>query len=128
MFKDILDIMNPRQRFTATASYYSEPVNGPEVGGKQFNYEYVDPVNYTYRRLFGNIQGEAGETAIRTDDQLDYKENGIVITQDGQAFKILQVGKDYQSTPKQVFRLLGSPVSTEYLLRLVAIENPWRVQ
>ena len=127
MFKDILDIMNPRTRFTATASYYSEPMNGPEVGAKQFNYEYVNPFSNTYRRLFGNIQGESGETAIRTDDQLDYKINGIVITRDGQAFKILQVEKDYQSTPKQVLRLLGSPVSTEYVLRLGSIKNPWGV-
>ncbi len=127
MFKDVLDIMNPRTRFTATASYYSEPMNGPEVGAKQFNYEYVNPFSNTYRRLFGNIQGNAGETAIRTDDQLDYKINGIVITQDGQAFKILQIEKDYNATPKQVLRLLGSPVSTEYLLRLGAIYNPWGV-
>lgn len=128
MITDILDILNPRTRFTATASYYDEPVDGPEVGAKQFNYEYVNPFSNTYRRLFANIQGVAGEVTVRTADQLKYKVDGIVITQDGKAFKILQVEIDYQSSPKQVLRLLGTPVSTEYVLRLVSIHNPWGVK
>lgn len=125
MIRDILDIMNPKQRFTATANYYAEPMYSPDVGAKQFNYEYVNPFSNTYRRLFANIQGTAGEVTIRTDDQLNFKINGLVITQDGQAFKILQVEKDYQAGNKQVFRLLGSPVSVEYVLRLISVDNPW---
>ena len=128
MITDVLDVLNPRSRFTAVASYYEEPIDGPEVGAKQFNYEYVNPYSNTYRRLFSNIQSEAGEVAIRTDDQLNYVINGIVITQDGKAFKILQIEKDYQATPKQVLRLLGTPVSTEYVLRLVSVPNPWGIR
>lgn len=125
MIRDILDILNPKTRFTATANYYPEPVNSPEVGAQQFNYEYVNPFSNTYRRLFANIQGVAGEVAIRTDDQIAYKINGIVITQDGQAFKIIQVEKDYQAANKQAMRVLGTPISTEYVLRLVAVDNHW---
>ena len=128
MIRDILDVMNPHTQFTAKANYYEEPVNGPEVGAKQFNYEYVNPFSNTYKRLFANIQGVAGEVAIRTQDQLKYKINGIVVTQDGQTFKIVQVEKDYQAANKQVLRLLGTPVSTQYVMRLVAIENPWSVE
>ncbi len=128
MLHDILDIMNPKTRFTATANYYPEPVNGPEVGAKQFNYEYVNPFSNTYRRLFGNIQGVEGEVAIRTDDQLGYKIGGIVTTQDGKTFKIIQAEKDFQAANKQVMRILGTPVSVEYVLRLVSVENPWGVE
>lgn len=127
MIRDILDIMNPKTRFTATANYYPEPVNGPEVGAQQFNYEYVNPLSNTYRRLFANIQGEAGEVTIRTDDQLKYKVNGIVVTQDGKTFKIIQVEKDYQAANKQVMRILGTPVSTQYVMRLVSEDNPWGI-
>ena len=127
MVRDILDIMNPRTRFTATANYYPEPVNGPEVGAQQFNYEYVNPYSNTYRRLFANIQGEAGEVAIRTDDQINYKINGIVVTQDGKTFKIIQIEKDYQAANKQVMRILGTPVSTQYVMRLVSVDNPWGI-
>ena len=128
MIHDILDVMNPKQRFTATANYFAEPLNSPEIGAKQFNYEYVNPLSNTYRRLFANIQGTAGEVAIRTDDQLKFKINGIIKTQDGRTFKILQVETDYQAANKQVMRLLGTPVSTQYVIRLVSVDDPWGIQ
>lgn len=122
---DYLDVVNPKQRFTASASYYAEPVDGPDIGARRFYYEYVNPYSSTYRRLFANIQGDAGEVAIRTCDQLDYRVNGIVVLQDGQAFQILQVEKDYQSPPKQAFRLFSTPVATQYVMRIVSVPNPW---
>lgn len=128
MIRDILDIMNPKSKFTATANYYPEPVNGPDVGAQQFNYEYVNPFSNTYRQLFANIQGVAGEVAVRTDDQIKFKINGIVVTQDGQAFKIIQIEKDYQAANKQAMRVLGTPVSTQYVMRLVSVKNPWGIE
>lgn len=129
MVRDSLDLFTPRGRYTATGSYYKETFDSPEEGAQKFNYEYVDPLSRSYRRLFGNIQSfEAGETAIRTNDQLDYKVGGVVVTQDGQIFKIKQVAKDFQDAPKQVLRLFGTPVSVTYLLRLVTIKNPWGIK
>ena len=128
MIRDILDLITPKQRFTATANYYAEPINGPDVGAQSFNYEYVNPFSNTYRRLFGNIQGAASEVTIRTNDQLPFEINGMVSTQDGKMFKIIQVEKDFQSANKQVIRVLGTPVSVEYVLRLVGIDNPWGIE
>lgn len=122
---DILNLLNPKHRFTATASYYDEPMNSPEDGAQQFNYEYVSPFSNTYRRLFANIQGTAGEVAIRTDDQLKFRTGALIITQDGKAFEILQSEKDFQSANKQALRLFGTPLSVEYVLRLVEVKNPW---
>ena len=127
MVRDILDIMNPRTRFTATARYYEEPFNGPDVGATRINYEYVNPYTNTYRRLFANIQAGAGEVAIRTVDQCNFKIDGIIVTQDGRAFRIIQVEIDYQAANKQAMRVLGVPVSTEYVLRLTAADNPWGI-
>ena len=129
MIRDIMDVMNPRQRFTLTGKYFSERPDGPDVGGEEFNYEYVDPYTKTWRTLFGNIQAGAGETAIRTDDQLGFKEGkGMVILNDGTAYLIQQKMTDYQAAPKQAFRVLPTPVGTEYVLRLVAVDEPWGVQ
>lgn len=128
MIRDALDILNPKGKFTASATYYEEDFTDRSDGGNKFNYEYVNPYSNTYRRLFGNIQSfDAGNTAIRTNDSLPYKINGIVVTQDGQAFRIISVEKDFQSAPKQVLRLFGTPVSVQYLLRLVKEENPWGI-
>ena len=128
MIFDTLDLMNPKTRFTATASYYKETFDDPSDGAQQFNYEYVNPHSNTYRRLFANIQITSGEVAIRTTDQLNFIVGGIVVTQDGQTFSVLQVEKDYQAANKQVMRLFGTPVSVEYVLRLTALENPWGVK
>lgn len=128
MIRDILDVMNPRTRFTATANYYEEPFNGPDVGAKQINYEYVNPYTNTYRLMFANIQASAGDVAIRTDDQCKFKIDGIIVTQDGRAFRIIQVETDYQAANKQAMRVLGVPVSTEYVLRLISDDNPWRIE
>ena len=129
MIRDILDVFNPKQRFTLTGKYYAERPDCPDVGGEEFNYEYVNPYSRTWRTLFANIQAGVGETAIRTDDQLEFKEGkGMVILQDGTAYLIEQRMTDYQSAPKQAFRVLPCPVGTEYVLRLTVIDNPWELQ
>ena len=126
MIRDILDLLNPRTQFTLSGTYYHERPDSPDVGGQPFNYEYVDPSTKTWRTLFGNIQVSAGETAIRTDDQLSFKTgNGIVRLQDGSWYTIEQKATDYQAAPKQAFRVLPVPVGTQYVLRLVAVDEPW---
>lgn len=128
MIRDILDLLNPHTQFALAGTYYSERPDGPDVGGQPFNYEYVDPSTKTWRSLFANIQVSAGETAIRTDDQLSFKTgNGIVRLQDGSWYTIEQKATDYQAAPKQAFRVLPVPVGTQYILRLVAIEEPWSI-
>lgn len=128
MIRDILDLLNPRTQFALAGMYYPERPDGPDVGGQQFNYEYVDPSTKTWRSLFANIQVSAGETAIRTTDQLSFKTgNGIVRLQDGNWYSIEQKATDYQAAPKQAFRVLTVPVATQYVLRLVAIEEPWSI-
>ena len=128
MIRDILDLLNPRTQFPLSGTYYPERPDGPDVGGQQFNYEYVDPSTKTWRTLFGNIQVSAGETAIRTGDQLSFKTgNGIVRLQDGSWYTIEQKATDYQAAPKQAFRVLPVPVGTQYVLRLTALDEPWSI-
>ncbi len=126
---DWLVIANPKHKFTASASYYDEPMNDASIGAQEFNYEYVDPLSHTYRRLFGNIQTtqDNGEVAIRTSDQLEFKQGGFVVIQDGRTFQIIQKQQDFQAANKQAFRIFGVPVSVEYVIRMVEVPNPWRV-
>ena len=127
MLNDSLDILNPRGRYTAEGTYWAERPDSTDAGGTRFNYEYVDPFSKTYRVLFGNIQSvEAGETTIRTNDIIGFQPGGFVMTADGRLFNVLQVAKDYSSANKQALRLLGTPLSTEFVLRLVtAPDNVW---
>jgi len=126
---DWLDLANPKHRFTASAKYYAEPLNDPSDGAEEFSYEYVDPLSHTYRRLFGNIQSTQGngEVAIRTDDQLEFKQGGFIMTNDGKTFQIIQKQQDFQTANKQALRIFGVPVSVQYVIRMVEVPNPWGI-
>ena len=129
MIKDILDVFNPKQRFTLTGTYYADRPIAPDAGGEEFNFEYVNPYSNTWRSLFANIQANVGRAAIRTDDQLDFTAGkGVVILNDGKMYSIEEKSTDYQAAPKQTFRVLPTPVGTEYVLRLIAIDNPWEIE
>ena len=124
---DILNLLNPKPQYPATGKYYKERPISPDDGAESFNYGYVSTYSNTYRRLFGNMQGNEGQTVIRTDDQCNFAVHGFIITQDGKAFEILQVETDRQAAPPQAMRLFSTPVSTEYVIRLIAIDNPWGI-
>ena len=129
MIKDILDVFNPKPRFTLTGRYYEDKPIGPDIGGEEFNFEYVNPYSNTWRSLFANIQASVGIAAIRTDDQLSFTAGkGVVILNDGKMYLIEEKSTDYQAAPKQIFRVLPTPVGTEYVLRLKEIDNSWGIE
>lgn len=130
MITDALDILNPRETFSAEGTYWdSRPDSATQSGGKKFNFEYVSPYSKTYRIAFGNMQNfEAGETTIRTNDDAGFKNGGYVMLQDGQLYMVLQVSTDFQAANKQALRFLGVPLSTQYVVRMVNQPNPWGVR
>ncbi len=127
MFRDALDILAPRTQFTAEGVLYADR---PEIdgGGEHFHYEYVNPYSSTYQRLFANIQGDGGEVAIRTNDVIHPVINkSYVKLADGRLFNVVQVETDYLAAAKQSLRLLGVPIGTQIVLRLIPVDNPWQV-
>ena len=128
MIHDALDLLNPHSKFTAEGKFF---INRPETmgGGESFCYEYVNPYSATYRRLFSNVQGESGEVAIRTNDAIEPVVNkSYILLSDGKLYKVAQVEVDYQAAPKQSMRMIGVPVGTELVIRLLRVENPWGVR
>lgn len=123
-----MDILNPHDDYTATATYYPTRTNDASVGGQKFSYEYVDPRSRAYRRLFGNVQDfDADITAIRTKDRIAFIVGGMVVTADGACYRVTEVGVDYSTASKQALRLFKTPLGTSFLLRLQSIENPWGI-
>lgn len=127
MVHDSLDLFTPRSRFTAQGTYWdTRPDSAAQGGSKKFNYEFVSPYSKTYRVAFGNMQTfEAGETTVRTNDDVGFKNGGFVMLQNGQLYTILQVATDFQAASKQALRFLGVPLGTEYIVRMVTVDNPW---
>lgn len=125
MIRDLLDVLNPRPRFTAAGVLFD---GRPEVdgGGEPFNYEYINPYSSTYRRLYANIQGDSGEVAIRTNDLIRPEINKSHIKlADGKLYCVLQVDVDYQTSEKEAQRLFAVPLGTQIVMRLVPVDNPW---
>lgn len=129
MIYSLLDIVAPRAQYTARGSYYKREPNDLTEGAQTFDYEYIDPLSKTFRRLYGNYQSfTAGELAIRTRDRLEWKVNAFVVTSDGAMYVITDIQQDFSSAPKQAFRIAGMPVGVEWVLRLVPYQNPWGIK
>ena len=125
---DALDFLNPKNRYTATGKFYAMRPDA-DPSGIMFNYEYVNPYSSTYKRLFSNIQGEASNVVIRTNDLIKPVENrSYMLLADGRLFRVAQIEIDYQSASKQALRLFGTPLGTTLVLRLVEEENKWDVR
>ena len=129
MIRSSLDLNAPRAQYTARGSYYKHEPNDLTEGAQPFNYEYIDPLSKTFRRLYGNYQSfSAGELAIRTRDRLEWKVNAFVETSDGAMYVITDIQQDFSSAPKQAFRIAGMPVGVEWVLRLMPYQNPWGIK
>lgn len=128
---DIRDFLNPaKAKFPFMGSYYeSKQEEELKKGGLRFRYKHENPNSATYRKLFSNVLGaEAKDAAIRTNTQLNFKANSIVILQDGTAYRISEMLKDYNSAPQEVFRISNHSAAIEYVLRLTEYENPFDIK
>lgn len=126
MIRDVMDILNPHEENTATATYYPTRTNDPAIGGQKISYKYVDPRSRVYRHLFPNLQMFDGDNvAISTKDRLDYKVGGFIVTADGAYYQIDERAVDYSTASKQALRLFKTPLGTSFVLRMHSVDNPW---
>ncbi len=128
---DLLDLLHGKVNYTFTGVHYSRRPDTPDQeGGGIFDYEYVDPTEWHYQKLFGNlINNDGATTTIKTNDDLDIKvsQKQYVILQDEKLYRIISVMKDYQSESKQTFRFLKEAPEIDYIIRLVEVDNPWEI-
>lgn len=128
---DLLDILNPtRSKFSFTGSYYDTiDQTDPKRGAISIDYKFENPHSTTYKMLFSNVQDfDSTSTAIRTNTSANFKTGSTIVLQDGEAYAIADIAKDYNTAPQQVFRILNASAGIEYVLRLVKIENPWELK
>ena len=132
---DILDILSGRASQTNPATYYpTKPeailyVTQPEElylldhGGLPIDVEILDPESYSLRQLFSDVTDKGRYTAVKTRDQNDYKIGGYIAMADGTLYIIDVVTVDKSSASKQAMRFNPLPLGTEFILRLIEVEN-----
>lgn len=133
---DLLDILQGRAAQTNPGTYYEKlPEALPfftnaadlykDAAGTPIDYEYVDPTEYHYKSLLGNmIDKDGATTTIKTRDALEYRVGGYIVLADGGLYAIISVTRDTSAASKQAMRFSSIPLDTEYVIRLVQVENP----
>lgn len=96
--------------------------------GEDFDYEFVDPTAWNYKKLFGNLlENDYANATIKTQDAIDWRVTSYVVLEDGRLYTISSVTEDTMAAEREAARLMPIPVGTEYILRLVEVENPTEV-
>lgn len=125
---DLLDLMTPHAREVCKGTYYDALPKGKDVTGQPFGYEYVDPTSWHYTQLFNNLKvSDATTAAIKSKTPLSWKVGGYVRTQDGRFYMIIAVQQDYNTAPRQAFRIFGNPAGVEHVIRLTEKNEPWGI-
>lgn len=132
---DILDIYNGRYYNTYSGTYYKR-LPSPTLytsiddlynleAGVFIDYEILDPASREYRTIISNlIDTDTMNVAIKTRDIEDYRSGEFIVLEDGRLYKIISVTEDTSAASREAARLFPVPLGTEYILRLLEIENP----
>ena len=124
---DLLDILKGKPNLTFTGTHYKTQPEMPDDEHYDFDYEFVDPAEWRFQKLFSNlINNDKATVTIKTNDG-DYKIGEFVALQDGGLYKIMNVLKDYQSGSREVYRFLKDAPQVDYILRLVEVSNAWQL-
>ena len=136
---DALDIFAGRFNTTHTGRYFerlpdtvASPTTVKELyaleEGRDFDYEIVNPEERQYKMLISNLSDSDGATeTIKSLYCLPWKNKAFVLTDDGVLYSIISIIKDTSSAENEAARFMPVPVGTEYILRLIEIENPWEI-
>jgi hypothetical protein len=127
---DLLTIFDGRYYQTETGTYYEQYPDSLDVEGIPFDYEHINPQEKRYQMIFANVSNNNGiVTAIKTKDPLNWDiDKGYIALQDGTFYSIESVSKDYNSAPKEAFRLLADVTGVDYVIRLVSQANPFNLR
>ena len=124
---DYLDfIRSTKAEEVLTGTYYvRRPLTTQDVGIR-FNYDIVDESDRSYSTLLNNIEEVYEIQTIKTSDLKDVNVKGYVVTQDGVMWQVSgAIKRLINQNSKQALRFLKRTNETEYIMRLVKVENPW---
>ncbi len=120
---DFLDLMEIKDEEVFNGKYYKERPITPLDSAIPFKYEVVDPNDKAYSKILNNLEADNATHSIKTNTFCGFEINGYVITHEGYLWQISSVTV-LPSKNKQAYRYLTHAVGTEYLIRLIRVENP----
>ncbi len=92
------------------------------------DYEYVDPTEWHYKNLLGNLtETSAANATIKTKEPITFSPRSYFLLDDGRLCQVTSVTQDTSAAQREAARLFPVPLGTEYVLRLTQVENPWEI-
>ena len=123
--RDFLDFLHIQDEEVLSGTYYARLPITSQDAGEPFQYDIVDDNDKTYSLLLNNIQTEQSIQTIKTSDASGFKVKGYVVTQDGALWQITGIIKKLSKPEnKQALRILTETVESEYIIRLIQVDNP----
>jgi hypothetical protein len=122
---DFLNLLIGKSDEVLTGSYYPKrPKTARDVSIK-FGYDIVNDSDISYSKILDNVKTEQSILTIKTNDVCGFSINGYVVTQDGDMWQITGIIKRIVvKENKQALRFLKETPATEYVMRLIGVENP----
>lgn len=123
--RDFLDFLHIQDEEVLSGTYYARLPITSQDAGEPFQYDIVDDNDKTYSLLLNSIQTEQSIQTIKTSDASGFKVKGYIVTQDGALWQITGIiKKPSKPDNKQALRILTETVESEYIIRLIQVDNP----
>ena len=114
---DLLDLLMPKEDYVLSGTYR----DFKDVPGAYFEYKEVDGTNNTFGEITDNIITTKRSLVIRTRQDLDYKVNGFVTTQDGQMWTIMQIRRNSRNAENLRFMVVNP--NSEFTITLIGVDD-----
>lgn len=138
---DVLDILAGHYYQTHSARYFNrlpesisyaatieDMYKQTEAIGIDIDFEFVDPTSWRYKTLVSNMSdSNAADATIKTKDGEGMRVKGYILLDNGRLMQIISITEDTAAVQREAARIFAVPPGTDYVIRLVEIENPWGI-
>lgn len=126
---DFIDMLSIHDHDFLEGNYYPKKPKSPKDHSILFGYEMVDENAVSYAKILNNLRADQATCTIRTHEDIGWKIKGYVVTQDDLCWQIVDFRKILMpESNKEALRVVKQSSQTEYIIRLIAVENPWELQ
>ena len=126
---DFLNFLTKKDEEVLKGTYYNREPKTPTDVGVSFKYDIVDESSRAYAKLLDSLESDRTYQTIKTNDACGFEINGYVATQEGGLWIITNFIR-HLAVPdnKQALRFVKRTASTEYVIRLMQVDNPWGLE
>ena len=123
---DFLNFLVRKDEEVLKGTYYARQPKTPNDVGVPFSYDIVQESDRTYAKLLDSLESDRTYQTISTNDITNFEIGGYVATQEGGLWIIVNLVSHLAvKESKQALRFVKKTAGTEYVIRIMQVDNPW---